>query len=580
MLKKVTYLGRQDKGSGVNNHNNIKEYLLYYADMQTPESTPTPSDWILVKSGSFTDRAEEQAIVLDQAVKATHFKLVAVTTNNWTGRGSVGDGSTCAKNIKVYAEDTLNLTVTAPVANKTLQPVENETFEAIPATVKDISENPMDISTANNNIRVNEDGTFDGQITNVDDSKLDALTDRTPFMILMKVKLNSAATKKNMLINRGDEPYQIVYDTESGTSKIKFQMYGTDNHWHETKVSVTEAQIGREIEILALYTGSSMGLWVDGGRGNNNDYYKDTVDGASYGINNGRKQGLKIGDTSLQASIKSVQVVKDIGTGLSTDAQYNAQVIPAFNQGTRLLNLRVVEGMADHQYTLTSKWTKDGVDVTEAANTDGTQNYSAVVTATPTGSLKFIDASMPQTLKVKVDKSGTIADVPVTSSSVDDTTGVLTITYDFEELFIGGSLRMDYVGFDQTSMRYGYDFKLPDGAEFVGCVWYYGMSQDALTTPFEPSNKTNHITYQNNGEKVYRSNIVFTGIGKANYDTKVYSRILVKYTVGEKTYSKMGSFIDTRTVKQVAEKINESTSGASKAQKDYAQGILNAIRDN
>lgn len=55
-----------------------------------------------------------------------------MNTNNWkngdtewtgSGSGSAGDGSTCAQNIKVYAEDTLNLTVTAPVDGQTLTDV-------------------------------------------------------------------------------------------------------------------------------------------------------------------------------------------------------------------------------------------------------------------------------------------------------------------------------------------------------------------------------------------------------------------------------------------------------------------------
>ena len=126
-LKKITYTGRTDKAYNV--HNNIIKYSLYYADMENPTTTPTYDDWVLAKTGHFTSAVEAQEIVLDQAVKATHFKLVGVNTNNWkngdtewTGRGgeSAGDGSTCAKNIKVYAEDTLNLTVKAPIDGEAL----------------------------------------------------------------------------------------------------------------------------------------------------------------------------------------------------------------------------------------------------------------------------------------------------------------------------------------------------------------------------------------------------------------------------------------------------------------------------
>lgn len=563
LLKKVTYQGR---GGNANANNSIKNYSLYYAD--TKKTTPDSSDWILAERGSFTESSEAQEIVLDQAVTATHFKLVAESTINWD---QSQDKSTCAKEIKVYAEDTLNLTVTAPVDGQTLTDVKNEAVEETVATVKDTSENPINTSAA----IMNDDGTFGGQIANVDDSKLNALTGTKPFMIRMKVKLNSAATKDHILINRGGEPYQIAYGKDGTASRIKFQMCDTSGTWHETKVCVT-GKIGQEIDILALYTGTTMGLWVDGGRCD--DYSNqghNTNPNSSYTMKTGTVNALKIGEVGLPASIKSMQVVKDIGT-ITNTANYNTEVIPAFNRGNRLLDLRVVEGMKDHQYTLTSKWTKDGVDVTEAANADGTQNYSAVVTATPTGSLVFTEDSMPQMLKVNVDGTKIIEDVPVTNSSVDEN-GVLTITYNFEKMFIGGSLRMDHGDiYDQTSMRYGYDFTLPDGATFVGCEWYYGTSADNLTNSLIPDS-TKYITNPDNkGEQVYRSNIVFTNIGKANYKSNVYSRILVKYTLNGKSYSKMGSFIDTRTVKEVAESIANSDNASDK-QKRYANGILATI---
>lgn len=55
----------------------------------------------------------------------------------------------------------------------------------------------------------------------------------------------------------------------------------------------------------------------------------------------------------------------------------------------------------------------------------------------------FIEDSAPETINVNVDGTNVIEEVPVTSSSVDEK-GILTLSYKFEDLFIGGSLRMDY----------------------------------------------------------------------------------------------------------------------------------------
>lgn len=565
LLKKVTYQGR---GGNANANNSIKNYSLYYAD--TPKTTPDSSDWILAERGSFTESSEAQEIVLDQAVRATHFKLVAESTLNWNNSQ---DKSTCAKNIKVYAEDTLNLTVTAPVNGNVLQNVTNEAFNETVATVVDQSKDPIDTPAV-----VNETGIF-GEIANGKCGKLDVLTEKHPFMIRMKVKLNGVATTNHVLINRGNEPYQIAYGIDGSTPKIKFQMLGTNNTWYETKVNVT-GKIGKEIEILALYTGASMGLWVDGERAN---YQKGTIDdNTDYTMKPGTGNALKIGDGDSPASIKSVQVVNEFGT-LNTNAGYNNQVEPAFNQGTKLLDLQIVNTTRQHlyQYTLASEW-KKGTDTAEEAvpageNADGTKNYRAVVTATPTGSLKFTDEIMPKMLKVNVDGTH-IKTVPITDAKLNDN-GTMEVSYSFEKMFIGGSLRMDYAtNYSKTCMRFGYDFKLPENAEFEGCEWYYGTAEDALNYTLLPQDKTNHIKNpEGNDPDVYRSNIVFTKLGSANYKNNVYARVLVKYTLNGKSYSKMGTSIDTRTVKEVADKITSPNSDASEEQKAYAQGILGTI---
>lgn len=324
-----------------------------------------------------------------------------------------------------------------------------------------------------------------------------------------------------------------------------------------------------------------MGLWVDGERCT--DYSShNTNPNSSYTMKNGTANALKIGEADSKASIKSMQVVKDIGT-ITNTANYNTEVIPAFNQGTKLLDLQIVNTTRQHlyQYTLASEW-KKGTDTAEEAvpageNADGTKNYRAVVTATPTGSLKFTDEIMPKMLKVNVDGTH-IKTVPITDAKLNDN-GTMEVSYSFEKMFIGGSLRMDYAtDYSKTCMRFGYDFKLPENAEFEGCEWYYGTAEDALNYTLLPQDKTNHIKNpEGNDPDVYRSNIVFTKLGSANYKNNVYARVLVKYTLNGKSYSKMGTSIDTRTVKEVADKITSPNSDASEEQKAYAQGILGTI---
>lgn len=138
---------------------------------------------------------------------------------------------------------------------------------------------------------------------------------------------------------------------------------------------------------------------------------------------------------------------------------------------------------------------------------------------------------------------------------------------------------MDYGenDYSKTSMRFGYDFKLPEGADFNGCEWYFGTAENALTRVLSP-NPTKYITNpEDKGDNVYSANIVFTSLKSENYTSNVYARVLVKYTVNGKSYSKMGSYVDTRTVKGIADTI-QSSDQATDQEKAYADGILEEIK--
>ena len=60
---------------------------------------------------------------------------------------------------------------------------------------------------------------------------------------------------------------------------------------------------------------------------------------------------------------------------------------------------------------------------------------------------------MPQMLKVNVDGTNTKT-VPITSADLNSD-GTMMVSYSFEDLFIGGSLRMDYADdYSKTCMRF------------------------------------------------------------------------------------------------------------------------------
>ncbi len=116
-------------------------------------------------------------------------------------------------------------------------------------------------------------------------------------------------------------------------------MCDTRGQWHEVKSRIDSSKIGQEIEILALYTGAKMGVWVDGER---NAYEKVNADSGSFTMKSGSAKALKIGESGSPASIESIQIVNNIGT-VDSDANYNSTVIPAFNQAKELLNIQIVK---------------------------------------------------------------------------------------------------------------------------------------------------------------------------------------------------------------------------------------------
>lgn len=125
--------------------------------------------------------------------------------------------------------------------------------------------------------------------------------------------------------------------------------------------------------------------------------------------------------------------------------------------------------------------------------------------------------------------------------------------------------------YTKTSMRFGYDFKLPADTTFDSCAWYYGTTANDLRLSLTPGANTKKIENPTATKKGYiRSNIVFTNIAKANFDRDIFARVLVKYTKDGKTYSKMGAYVDQNSVSSIAEKIKNS---GSETEKNYVNEL-------
>ena len=273
---------------------------------------------------------------------------------------------------------------------------------------------------------------------------------------------------------------------------------------------------------------------------------------------------VKIGDVDYYINVRGAEVSKD-DISLEVTAPVKGQTLADAEKNKD-----------SDKYTISSTvWTDSAGELADTASENS--NYLAIIELAPTDTTEFTTNSIPTEITVNIDGTNTKT-VPITYADLNSD-GTMMVSYSFEDLFIGGGLRMDYADdYSKTCMRFGYDFTLPTGAVFEGCEWYYGTADDALTYTLQPEETKYIMNPENKGSDVYRSNIVFTNLGSMNYNKNVYARVLVKYTVNGKSYSKMGSFIDTRKVKEIAESIRDSAD-ASKDQKTYAKGLLSEISE-
>lgn len=136
--------------------------------------------------------------------------------------------------------------------------------------------------------------------------------------------------------------------------------------------------------------------------------------------------------------------------------------------------------------------------------------------------------------------------------------------------FKGGSLRMDAGDpATETYLRFGYTFRIPNGATLDEISWEYYV---------DPSDKHNAKADNNLllEDGTCMSNLVISNVSQANYDTTVYVKAYISYLTADGTnVTVMESGYNERSVKQVAESILDHPMANGDA-KSYANEIINA----
>ena len=170
-------------------------------------------------------------------------------------------------------------------------------------------------------------------------------------------------------------------------------------------------------------------------------------------------------------------------------------------------------------YTLATTWNTETKQDPETQLDKNT--YTETVTVNPATNASIVTA--PEAVTVNIDENtGNNKVIPVSEDTILEN-GTAKVKYVFEDMLRGGSLRMitanGETDYTKTSMRFGYDFKLPADTTFDSCAWYYGTTANDLRLSLTPGANTKKIENPTATKQGYiRSNIVFTNIAKANFD--------------------------------------------------------------
>lgn len=556
-LYKITYTRRD--WSGQTASNGIKKFKLYVSQDGTNWSQ------VETKNQELQDNSNEQDIVLTTPTKAKYFKLEALS--NWQVDSFVRNSSVSVKSLKAYELKDIPLTIVAPAKDNTSE-IASSTDTTADQVIGDASGN----CTVTGGTVVGENE-FDiaNQMTITPAKNADFSGAASRYVVQAKVnlrdlKIGSAVT----IASKGDE-FGLLIRRNGTTSNVNISMgctglNGTSDTWLEASINNVDysAYLKKDVLVTGVRDGNTMKVW-----------FGDSLVAKATKSNFPTKSSgnaIAVGSTATATAdlSGSISDVKIVNCSESTDDIHTSRPDPdalvKANKGVYTLNLQGTPASTQSCTSTTTTTETSAVD-TETGTTKKT--YTTTTTISPVNGSVIVTA--PEAVTVNID--GNTANnkvVPVSEESTLTTDGTATVKYVFEDMLRGGSLRMIKENGEtdntKTSMRFGYDFKLPTGTTFDSCEWYYGTTASDLQRSLAPGAATKKIENPTATKQGYiRSNIVFTNIAKTNFAKDIYARVLVNYTKDGKTYSKMGAYVDQNSVNSIAEKIRMDGSETEKA---------------
>lgn len=329
-----------------------------------------------------------------------------------------------------------NISATAPVAGESTDDAVTLDHSTTAQVFKDTAENPATLTSENVAVTKDADNdgndiqAFSGQITAANDgennSKL-SVTGDTPMVMKFRMKTDAVDSSDTYLMGKMDKQYGI----QINSSKIAFYSCNSDNSWPEVNFAVPDDFWGKWHEVVAVYTGSSMKLFVDGKEGSVTSGRPSAAKWSSFD-NSTFTMGYNVAKQNSDGSYKGVYNGKfaDVafysgGDAIASDASYDT-VMASLENRTQILNIdaEAANENAAPNYTVATAWTDSKGDAVTTFEED--KAYTLTATLTAKAGYKFTEESKPATIKVGEEN------VEV-NAVVSDDGNTMTLTHTFGE---------------------------------------------------------------------------------------------------------------------------------------------------
>lgn len=325
------------------------------------------------------------------------------------------------------------ISVTAPADGETPKDVTSLDRVITPQVFEDATENPVTLTSDNLTVTKEKDDAgediqaFSGQITaensNVAGGKFD-ITGTTPAVIKFRIKADKVSDT-TWLAGKMDKQYGI----QIGTDTLTFYSRNDGDQWPEAYYTFTDDFWGKWHEIVAVYTGNRLKLFVDGNEGTLRDGRPVTATWISYaecpftiGYNPEKKNGSAFRNP-YEGKFADMSVYSG-GDVISAEATYD-DVTRNLNNMTQIFAINAkAEETVEPNYTVATAWTDSKGDAVTTFEED--KAYTLTATLTAKAGYKFTEESKPATIKVGEEN------VEV-NAVVSDGGNTMTLTHTFGE---------------------------------------------------------------------------------------------------------------------------------------------------